>query len=210
LLPATASGFEPRSSHERRRLAGRAALLAHGRSKSDPVRCSDDLFRIAVRENHSIAGVLRAIGLRPAGANYVMVHRRVRELSLSTGHWTGVAHLRGRTHHWAKRMPLEEVLRNPTRYRGGTAALKERLFRDGILARHCARCAIAAWHGMPLALHLDHVNGDSQDNRRENLRVLCPNCHSQTPAYCGRNKGWRARGTSPASCCSSQQPSGLP
>jgi hypothetical protein len=120
-----------------------------------------------VSENLSVAGVLRALGLRPAGANYVMVHRRVRDLSLSTAHWKGCAHLRGGSHNWAKKLPLSDVLRNPTCYRGGTAALKERLFREGILARQCARCGIDTWCGAPLALHLDHTNGDSQDNRIE-------------------------------------------
>lgn len=153
----------------------------------------DRFFEDAVGENFSVAGVLRALGLRPAGANYKMVHRRVRQLSLSTAHWTGSAHLRGRSHDWAKKLPLSDVLRSPTCYRGGTAALKERLFREGILARRCARCGIEAWCDAPLALHLDHINGDSEDNRIENLRVLCPNCHSQTPTYCGRNKGRRKR-----------------
>jgi Zn finger protein HypA/HybF involved in hydrogenase expression len=160
----------------------------------------DEYFGKAVRENVSVAGVLRTLGLRPAGANYSMVHRRVRELSLSTSHWTGMGHLRGRSHDWAKKLPLSVVLCSPTRYRGGSAALKERLFREGILTRRCSHCGLESWCNAPLALHLDHVNGDSEDNRVENLRVLCPNCHSQTATYCGRNKGRRKRSKSPQRC----------
>jgi hypothetical protein len=60
----------------------------------------------------------------------------------------------------------------------------------------CAICGIASeWNGLPLVLVLDHINGDSNDNRRANLRLVCPNCDSQLPTYKARNKGkgraWR-------------------
>jgi hypothetical protein len=53
--------------------------------------------------------------------------------------------------------------------------------------RKCARCGIDEWLGEPLTLQVDHGDGDTKNNTRENLRGLCPNCHSQTPTYCGRN-----------------------
>jgi hypothetical protein len=52
----------------------------------------------------------------------------------------------------------------------------------------CAWCDIAAWRGQTLVLHLDHINGVSNDNRLANLRWLCPNCHSQTDTYCNRRR----------------------
>jgi len=70
--------------------------------------------------------------------------------------------------------------------------LKRRLVEEGLLAPRCASCGLGeTWEGAPLVLHLDHINGDRTDNRLENLRFLCPNCHSQTETYCGRNIGGR-------------------
>lgn len=81
------------------------------------------------------------------------------------------------------RFPLEQVLRSSlSRWHK-----KRRLLRDGILTNRCERCGISDWRGKPLAIHIDHINGVKDDWRLENLRMLCPNCHSQTPTFGGRN-----------------------
>ena len=53
----------------------------------------------------------------------------------------------------------------------------------------CMVCSLATWNELPIALELDHVSGDSTDNSKGNLRVVCPNCHAQTPTYKNKNKG---------------------
>jgi hypothetical protein len=60
--------------------------------------------------------------------------------------------------------------------------------QSGIKVNLCETCGINEWRGVPLSLSLHHVNGDRHDNRLRNLRLLCPNCHSQTPNFGSRNK----------------------
>src|SRR5262249_39179086 len=67
--------------------------------------------------------------------------------------------------------------------------LKMRLFKTGRLQNKCYECEITSWRGKNLSLHLEHINGNKYDNRLENLTVLCPNCHSQTPTFGSKNRG---------------------
>ncbi len=83
-------------------------------------------------------------------------------------------------------MPLEELLSSRTRNR---VHIKQRLIRLGLKEHACEECGITDWLGMPLSLELHHVNGDGKDHRLENLQLLCPNCHSQTDTWGGRNRG---------------------
>jgi transposase len=80
--------------------------------------------------------------------------------------------------------PLRELLVvGPARNR---VNVKMRLIGAGLKDGRCEECGLAEWRGRPLSLALHHVNGDGRDNRLENLRLLCPNCHSQTDNFAGR------------------------
>lgn len=67
--------------------------------------------------------------------------------------------------------------------------LKERILTEGLIAYECESCNNSGeWNGQKLVLQLEHKNGKNDDNRLENLRFLCPNCHSQTKTYAARNR----------------------
>ena len=86
--------------------------------------------------------------------------------------------------------PLDELLTSGRRRSRGH--IKRRLLREGVKTESCEHCGLSEWRGRPLSLQLHHINGDGNDNRLENLELLCANCHSQTDTYGGRN-GHRRR-----------------
>jgi 5-methylcytosine-specific restriction endonuclease McrA len=82
-------------------------------------------------------------------------------------------------------IPIEELLSENSHH--SRVHAKARLLKEGLLKALCYECGISDWRGKPLSLQIDHINGNSKDWRLENLRILCPNCHSQTETYCGKN-----------------------
>jgi len=82
-------------------------------------------------------------------------------------------------------LPLETYLIADLSHHRGN--LKRRLLREGLKDNLCERCGISEWLAAPLSLALHHINGNGRDNRLENLQFLCPNCHSQTENFAGRN-----------------------
>jgi len=82
------------------------------------------------------------------------------------------------------------VLGNPGDPRVEGRVLKRIVIINGLLKDECALCKLSGnWNNKPIILQIDHINGNAVDNRIENLRILCPNCHSQTDSFGGRNKG---------------------
>lgn len=91
------------------------------------------------------------------------------------------------------RRPLEELLIADSDYTN-SSGLRKRLINEGVFEPVCSGCKRATWINFltgeeePMNLTLDHINGVNYDNRIENLRILCPTCHSYTPTFCGKNK----------------------
>lgn len=82
---------------------------------------------------------------------------------------------------------LDEILVKDSKYTN-MSSLKKRVLKSNLIEYKCAICGISEWMNKELILQLDHINGDNRDNRISNLRLLCPNCHSQTETYCRKNK----------------------
>ncbi len=111
-------------------------------------------------------------------------YRECREtFGFSAGSWTKAVR-RGALRARARQWPLADVI---ARAKCRTH-LKNRLLQAGVLANCCEGCGISDWRGRSIAIQIDHVNGDRHDNRLENLRMLCPNCHSQTDTWGSRNR----------------------
>ena len=150
------------------------------RQRTSPVwKMEPDKFRRLVAESTTISQVLAFFGLPNRGQNYRTFRKRVAEEQIDTSHFLGRSTLT------TGKRPLSEVLADGVHVQSW--GLKRRLLSAGLLRDLCHECGLGTeWNKRRLFLHLDHINGKHTDNRLENLRLLCPNCHSQTENYSGR------------------------
>lgn len=143
------------------------------------IRVTDDMLRDAVKSSHSMRDVLRNLGLRQAGGTQSHYTARAKKLDLDMTHFVGQGGFnRGKIS--SRRLTAEEIL--VKRDSGGRqkASLLVRALRECGVAHECKECGqLPEWRGNPLTLDVDHINEDWLDDRIENLRFLCPNCHSQ-------------------------------
>jgi len=144
-------------------------------------------LRKAVKESTSIRQVLKKLRLVEAGGNYSQIKKYLDFYSIGTSHFKGQGWNKGMRGIGKPRIPLEKVLVKNSTYQ--SYKLKKRLYSEKIKLPKCEECK---WAKMSkdgrLPLELDHINGDSKDNRLVNLRVLCPNCHSLKPTHRGLNR----------------------
>lgn len=147
-------------------------------------RYSEYDARVAIADSFSYAEALRKLGLRPAGGNHRLFRHYVDDVwAISTDHFDP-DHTQ-RVARRARATPLQDVLVEGSSY--SRTALKRRLYAAGIKARECELCGQdEVWRGVRMGLVLDHINGVPDDNRLENLRIVCPNCAATFDTHCGR------------------------
>jgi 5-methylcytosine-specific restriction endonuclease McrA len=141
-----------------------------------PSKWTDDQLKNAIPICDSFSEV--AIYLNLSRSCNTILKKRAIELKLDFSHFRKSGY---------KSKSLEEVLRLKDNV-PSTHRLKIRLIQLKIKEHKCEICGITRWNNLPTPIELDHINGNRFDNRLENLRVLCPNCHAQTPTYRGKNK----------------------
>lgn len=160
----------------------------------------EDNLRASVAASESIASVARQFDLPADGRACHELTKRVRALGLDTSHMSGARWNKNKTAAThpsiarsarAKSIPDELVFVENSSVINHGPGLIRRLLAQGWVYK-CQVCGIDEWLGEKLVLHLDHINGNSTDNRYANLRLLCPNCHSQTDTYCNRSRPTRA------------------
>lgn len=144
-------------------------------------------FRQLISDSNTYKEALRELGLEyQTGGNYKTLKKRIQEEKVDVSHIEkNKKTFRGGF--TRKKVPLSELLVKGLECQ--TTRLKQRLVKDGILEDRCSKCGTCnIWQGEPLALQLDHIDGNHTNNTLENLRIMCPNCHTQTTTFSGRNR----------------------
>ena len=145
---------------------------------------TDEQFQEIVESSNSISEIASSLGYKSKGGGVVkMIKDRIEKLSLDTSHFNpySIGSMKGK-----KYISDDEIFVENSTYVNNTS-LKKKLLKMNVIEYKCAICGISEWLGNSLSLQLDHINGNNKDNRLENLRLLCPNCHSQTSTFSGRN-----------------------
>lgn len=143
---------------------------------------SKEEFANLIKRCFSFKEALAFFGMENKGQNFRTLRKRILEDNIDYSHFK-------KPKDYLVRIPtpIEKLLVENSDF--NRTHLKEKLFKAGLIRNECYICKQPPiWQGKPLTLQLDHINGISNDNRIENLRILCPHCHSQTETYAGRSK----------------------
>ncbi|WP_371660257.1 HNH endonuclease signature motif containing protein [Streptomyces sp. NBC_00280] len=150
-----------------------------------------EILEPVVSASSSVNEVLRRLGLEVVGGHHTNISRRIKAYGIDTSHFMPVVRTE-RQRYNQRRRAAEEILAEDTSAhpkRVPSSRLKRAMGEMG-MEEHCALCGIeGVWLGEQLPLEVDHIDGNWRNNRVENLRLLCPNCHSTTDSYRGRGKG---------------------
>jgi len=144
-------------------------------------------LRQAASRSRSIRQIIASLGLKPTGGNYAQIYKYLKENKIDVKHLKGKGWNKGLKGIGTPRVPLKVILVKNSNFQ--SYKLKKRLYKTGLKKERCEKCR---WSEKSvdgrIPLELDHINGNSHDNRLKNLRILCPNCHSLQPTHRGLNK----------------------
>lgn len=141
-----------------------------------------------VRKHISLSAILRELNLHTSSGNFRNLKKKLNVEKINFQHiMEGPGYDTKKIHSFKKIIPIDQILIEESTF--NPTHLKKRLIRENLLKESCMKCGLGnTWCNEPISLQLDHINGIHNDNRLGNLRLLCPNCHSQTSTYAARNK----------------------
>lgn len=145
---------------------------------------TDEEFIELIKNSTCIKEVLFKLGYTTSGNSwgYSQIKERMRILNLNSKDFKGKSALQSKK---GESLPNEKLFIQANHNR---KMVRRRIISENLIEYKCAICGISEWNGKKLSLELDHINGINNDHRLENLRFLCPNCHSQTSTYGAKNK----------------------
>lgn len=149
-------------------------------------KLSDEQFVELLKKSSTISEVLFKLGYTVKGNSwgYSQVKRRMDDLNLDYSIFKGKSAVINTNK--LNNVKKEDILKENCKHQ--RTVLRRYVIKNNLIPYKCAICGCTEWQGKTLSLELDHINGVNNDNRLENLRFLCPNCHSQTSTYGSRNQ----------------------
>ena len=151
------------------------------------MKWTKDTLLTAIQNAECISDVCRLLGITSTAANYRTFHKYCLRYGLDTSHFVRVTQRHKQANINKRKCSFEDIFCENSTY--AQAPLRKRIIKDGMIPYKCSCCGnTGEWLKKPISLQLDHINGVNNDHRVDNLRWLCPNCHSQTVTYTGKNK----------------------